>query len=127
MPVASCRPGFLKNCQSGQHNVRKNCQKDKPTTPGCLKSRSLFFIPSRSNFFKENTWAQLYERYEMNPKDVHNNKNLKFLGYIDSKIVDEIIDCLFIAQEDDLPPIHRKLLKPPLFDSLLKLKEKFNT
>ena len=87
-------------------------QKDKPLIPGCIEERSLFFIPVSKSFFKENTWIELYERYPMR---------------LDSKTLDKIIDCLFAAEDDDIPPIHRKLLRPALHESILKLKEKFDS
>jgi len=46
---------------------------------------------------------------------------------MNSKTLDNIIDCLFAAEDDDIPPIHRKLLRPALHESILKLKEKFDS
>ena len=51
---------------------------------------------------------------------------MKVIGSLDSKTVDKIIDCLFVAQDDDIPMTQRKLLRPPIIDGILKLKEKFN-
>ena len=36
-------------------------KKDKPSTTGCIKERSLFFIPAGRIFFPKDTWIQLYE------------------------------------------------------------------
>ena len=102
-------------------------QKDKPLRPGCIEERSLFFIPAGTTFFKENTWVELYERYPMRPNDVSKNKDMKLIGNLDVKTLDKIIDCLFAAEGDDIPPIHRKLLRPPLQESIIKLKEKFDS
>lgn len=102
-------------------------QKDKPLRPGCIEERSLFFIPAGTTFFKENTWVELYERYTMRPNDVSKNKDMKLIGNLDIKTLDKIIDCLFAAEGDDIPPIHRRLLRPPLQESILKLKEKFDS
>lgn len=102
-------------------------RKDKPLSPGCIKERSLFFIPANTFFLKENTWVVLYERYPIRPNDVANNRVLKLIGHLDSKALDKIIDCLFAAEDDDIPPIHRKLLRPALHASILKLKEKFDS
>jgi len=102
-------------------------QKDKPLRPGCIEERSLFFIPAGTTFFKENTWVELYERYPMRPNDVSKNKDMKLIGNLDIKTLDKIIDCLFAAEGDDIPPIHRRLLRPPLKESILKLKEKFDS
>jgi len=102
-------------------------QKDKPLSPGCIKSSSLYFIPAGIDFFSENTWVQLYERYVMMPDDVDNNKDMKVIGSIDSKTVDKIINCLFDTQDYDIPPTQRKLLRPQILDYALKLKEKFQS
>ena len=101
-------------------------QKDKPLSPGCIKKRNLYFIPAGKSFFQENTWIELYERYVMMPEDVDKNKDMKVIGSLDSKTVDKIINCLFAAQDDDIPMTQRKLLRPPIINGILKLKEKFN-
>ena len=101
-------------------------QKDKPTTAGCLKKRSLFFIPAGKAFFTKNTWVQLYELYPILPKDIDANKDISFVGSLDAKMIDAIVKCLFEAEEDNLATIHKKLLRPALQDSLLKLKDLFN-
>jgi len=41
-------------------------------------------------------------------------------------MIDDIVNCLFEAEEDNIATIHKNLLQPPLQDSLLKLKAKFN-
>jgi len=102
-------------------------QKDKPLSSGCIVERSLFFIPAETTFFKENTWIELYELYPMRPNDVNSNKDMKVIGSLDSKTVDKIVDCLFAVSNDDIPPIQRRLLRPPIQESILKLKEKFDS
>ncbi len=100
-------------------------QKNKPLRPGCLKRQSLYFIPAGASFFQTNTWVQLYEIYEVKASDLDNNPDVKIIGNLNSKIVDKIIDCLFVAAGNDIPPIQKRLLRPPIQDSILKLKEKF--
>jgi len=102
-------------------------QKGKPLSSGCIKKRSLYFIPAGKSFFQENTWIELYERYVMMPEDVDKNKDMKVIGSLDSKTVDKIINCLFAAQDDDIPMTQRKLLRPPIIDGILKLKEKYDS
>ena len=41
-------------------------------------------------------------------------------------MIDDIVNCLFDCEEDNIPLIYKELLRPPLTDALLKLKEKFN-
>lgn len=101
-------------------------QKDKPTSPGCLKKRSLFFIPAGKMFFTKDTWVQLYELYPIPPKDIDANKDISVVGSLDAKMIDAIVNCLFEAEEDNIAPVFKKLLRPPLQDSLLKLKDMFN-
>ena len=98
-------------------------RKDKPITPGCIKRRSLFFIPARRTFFPQNTWAQLYQLYE--EKEVEKDPKFKIVGNLDSKMIDLIIECLLASQGNDISPHQKKLLKVPIGDSLLKLKEHF--
>ncbi|MFO7972500.1 MAG: hypothetical protein R6U40_12205 [Desulfobacterales bacterium] len=41
-------------------------------------------------------------------------------------MIDDIVNCLFKAEEDNISPIFKKLLRPPIHDALLKLKEKYD-
>jgi hypothetical protein len=101
-------------------------KKNKPTTPGCIKKDSLFFIPAGKTFFPLDTWVQLFERYEFAPKEIDTNKDITIEGSLDVKVIDDIVNCLFETEEDNIIPTHKKLLRPPLHDSLLKLKQKFD-
>lgn len=100
-------------------------KKDKPSTPGCIENRSLFFIPTKTTFFEEPTWIQLYEIYEIASSDAENDPHLTIVGSLDTKKTDEIINCLLVVQADDITPSHKKLLKPPLITSIQKLKDKW--
>jgi len=101
-------------------------KKDRPTTPGCIKQRSLFFIPAGKSFFKLDTWVQLYEIYPISPKDIDTNKDITIEGSLDVKMIDDIVNCLFKAEENNISPIFKKLLRPPIQDALLKLKERYD-
>jgi len=101
-------------------------QKDKPTTPGCLRERSLFFVPAGKTFFPKNTWVQLYELYPFSPEDIDTNKDITVVGSLNAKTIEALVNCLFESEEDNLPPLYKKLLRPPLQNSLLKLKELFD-
>ena len=101
-------------------------QKDKPKTAGCIKGRSLFFIPGSKTFFPKDTWVQLYELYPIPPRDIDNKKDISVVGSLDARTTDAMVNCLFETEEDNIAPIFKKLLRPPLQDSLLKLKEMFN-
>lgn len=101
-------------------------QKDKPLTSGCIKNRSLFFIPGNKSFFKLDTWVQLYEIYPFRTEAIDTDKDITIEGSLDVKMIDDIVNCLFEAEEDNIAPINKKLLRPPLQDSLLKLKQRFD-
>lgn len=101
-------------------------KKNKPSIPGCIIEHNIFFIPAGKTIFKLDTWVQLHERYEYTPQEIDSNRDITVVeGSLDAKMIDDIVKCLLKAQKDDLPPIHKELLCPPLQDSLLKLQEKF--
>lgn len=99
-------------------------EKDKPSQPGCIERLSLFFIPPKTTFFEQPTWVELYEIYEIALSDVKKDP-FRIVGELDYKKTDEIINCLLLAEADDITPYHKRLLKPPFEESLEKLREKF--
>ena len=101
-------------------------QKNRPTKPGCIQDKSLFFIPSGETFFKKNTWVQLYELYPIPPEDIDSMDEITLEGSLDVEIIDDIANCLFLAEEENIPPVFKNFLRPPIQDSLLKLQDKFN-
>jgi len=93
--------------------VKTNSQKkDKPSTAGCIKKRSLFFIPAGKTFFPKDTWVQLYDIYEFSPKDIDTNEDITVEGSLDTKMIDDIVNCLFEAEEDNIAPIHKNCSDP---------------
>lgn len=101
-------------------------KKDRPTTPGCIKQRSLFFVPAGKTFFKIETWVQLFDIFPIPPKDIDTDKNITIEGSLSVKMIDDIVNCLFESEEDNIAPIFKKLLRPPIHDSILKLKEMYD-
>ena len=101
-------------------------KKNKPSTPGCIKDRSLYFISAGQTFFKKDTWAQLYEIYAIHSYHIDNKREITIEGSLDVKMIDDIVNCLFLAEEENISHIHKKLLRPPLQESLLKLQKKYN-
>ena len=101
-------------------------KKNRPETPGCIRPRSLFFIPARKTYFISDTWVQLYEIYPLMPQAIKGNPDIQIAGALNSKMTQAIVDCLFDCQKEDLPPIVINLLRPPMQDALLRLKEKFS-
>lgn len=86
----------------------------------------MFFIPGNKAFFKLDTWIQLHELYEFTPKDIDSNKGITIEGSLDIKMIDDIVNCLFKAEGSNIAPIQKNLLRPPLQDSILKLKAKYD-
>ena len=106
--------------------VKATSQKgNNPSRPGCIEDRSLFFVPAGTAFFQSDTWVQLYDLYPMLPKDIDTNPDVHRVGSLSAELINEIIDCLLQTTGDDITPDQRKLLKPPLQESLEKLREKF--
>ena len=100
-------------------------QKNRPTIAGCIKKSSLFFISAGKTFFHKDTWVQLYEIYEMQPKEIDKNRDITVKGSLDAKMIEAIVSCLFECEEDNLTPRHKDLLHPPIQDSMLKLRDMF--
>lgn len=100
-------------------------KKDKPSKPGCIENRSLFFIPAKTTFFESDTWIQLHEIYSITPDVVIKDSDITEEGRFDLKLIEKIVNCLFLSSEDDISPDHRRLLRPPLEESLKKLQAKF--
>ncbi len=98
--------------------------KNKPKTPGCIKNKSLFFVPGGKTFFPKDTWIQLYIRYEVVAAE--SDSNYRISGSLDSKTIDEIIKCLIAAEGDDISQHELSLLNQPLGTNLQKLKNHFN-
>ncbi len=101
-------------------------KKNRPAKPGCIKEKSLFFIRAGKTFFAKDTWVQLYELYPISPEDIDSMDEITLEGSLDVKLIDDIVSCLFLAEEENISTVFKKLLRPPIQDSLLKLKEKFS-
>jgi len=101
-------------------------QKGKPTKIGCIKSHSTFFMPAGKTFFPKDTWVQLFELYPIPAADINNSNGISIVGGLNAKMIDDIVNCLFESEEDNITQTIKKLLRPPLQDSLLKLKDMFN-
>ena len=52
--------------------------------------------------------------------------DIQIAGALNSKITQAIVGCLFESEEENLSPIIINLLRPPMHDALLRLKEKFS-
>lgn len=59
--------------------------------------------------------------------DIDQSKDIQKKDILDPKLMEGIIDCLFESEGDNIPPINKKLLRPPLQESVLKLKDFFSS
>jgi len=76
-------------------------QRNKPTTVGCIKKHSCFFIPAKNTFFPLDTWVQLYELYPIPSKKICTNKSIHLAGNLDYRMIDAIVsfhpEMVFLA------------------------------
>jgi hypothetical protein len=96
-------------------------QHDKPSRRGCIKDQSMFSIPLGVSLFKKHTWVLLYALEEVLPETA---RHLKIIGILDHRLTEEILDCLFASQGDDITLHQQKLLRPSM--DLHKLKNHFD-
>lgn len=92
-------------------------QHDKPSRKGCIRDQSVFSIPPGISLFDKHTWILLYTLSEVLPETVH---DFKIIGYLDHRLTEEIIDCLFESQRDDITIHQQKMLRPSLDAHKLK-------
>lgn len=103
-------------------------QNDKPKTPGCIEdsTRSLFYVPPKKDFFDSDTWVQMYSFETVDYNSIVNSPDIKKLGSLKPKTVNDIVDCLQKTWGDNIASWQKKVLQPSLNKSILKLKEKYN-
>ena len=101
-------------------------KKNKPSKSGCIQEHSLFFIPAGKTFFPKDTWVQLYEIYPIHPHKIDTDRNISVVGSLDAKMIDDIVNCLFKTEADNIASIYKDMLRPPLHESVLKLKNLFD-
>ena len=99
--------------------------KNKPSKQGCIKERQLFFIPAKTTFFPKPTWVQLYLIYEIQADFIKRSTDIGIVDTLDQKLIEQIVDCLFLATEQDIIPEHKKLLEPSAKIAYQKLLEKW--
>ena len=98
-------------------------RKEKPVTPGCIRDWQVYFIPAKKSWFRIDTWVQLYEIYEEPALDKASGYRKK--DSLPSKMMDDIIKCLFDSCEDDITEYQKALLKPAWSTQIDKLREHF--
>lgn len=69
---------------------------------------------------------QLYEIYPISQEDVAKDKNISSVGEVKAKITDDIVNCLFEAEEENISQVFKGMLRPSLQEALLKLQKKFS-
>lgn len=86
-------------------------QKGKPTTPGCQSNWSLFYIPSKQDFFEEGTWLQLHEIFEADAKSFlkdHFAGDLQIKGKLKDLTINSLMKCIKII--DDISDKHKEMI-----------------
>ena len=87
-------------------------QNEKPKSPGCHPSYSLFFIPGGREFFTQDTWIQLYD---INPFDAASvlqdslTKQLIEKGRLKSNTVKDLMSCISVIKDIEIE--YRKLIR----------------
>ena len=71
-------------------------KKNRPETPGCISSLSLFYIQAQRSCFDKNTWIQLDDIFELDlalmiKKGL--NKELIEIGLLPKQKMNEIANC----------------------------------
>ncbi len=85
--------------------------KNKPEQEGCNIREGLFYIRANTNFFKEDTWIQLYEIYEFDAVSVIKDgidKYLTVINQLSEQSFNEIRNC--IKALSDVSAYHKKLI-----------------
>ena len=100
--------------------------KNKPLKQGCIKERQLFSIPAKTTFFPKPTWIQLYRIYEIPAEDIKSKTDIRIVNSLDKKLIEQIVDCLFLAAGQDIMPEHKRLLEPSGKIAYQKLLEKWS-
>ncbi|MBW2569924.1 MAG: hypothetical protein JRE47_11315 [Deltaproteobacteria bacterium] len=106
-------------------------QKIRSKTVGCVKHYSAgeFFIPKRTTALKLDTWIILAELYPIPATLIQNNPEYIRLREItlSLKLMNKIIDCLFMHHSDDILEMYEALLRPKCATWKQQLAQKFNT
>lgn len=86
--------------------------KNKGRTPGCQYTQSLFFIEAGKDWFKYDTWLQLYEIYEFSARGFLQRKfkgYLEIKGKLKKRTIEEIKNC--VTKLVDVSQYHQDLVK----------------
>jgi len=101
-------------------------RKNKPKVPGCIETYPpLFFLPAKVDFFDQDTWIQLYQIYPIHPIDFGKDKRFVKVGTLKPKTLKTVIDCLLKTQDEDIPNNIKRMLRPKIDESIVKLKKHF--
>lgn len=107
-------------------------KKIRSKTTGCVKyyGAGEFFIPvATTTFFNSDTWIILGEIYPISRTAIHTDPEYIMLrgATLPSKLIDEIVACLFKHHGDDIPEMYEPLIRPKIADWKQQLAQKFNT
>ncbi|MEW6669875.1 MAG: hypothetical protein AB1512_32095 [Thermodesulfobacteriota bacterium] len=118
----------LLNTPGGDENyllVRTTSQKgDRPTRPGCIEEKKLFFILANTCFFEKDTWLEFQTLEEWDR--AHVREKFQTVGKLSPNIFKKVLDCLFRTMSEDITNYQRKMLDKHLDNGIRKLKDLFD-
>lgn len=85
--------------------------KNKSRTPGCIQKESLFLIEGGKNWFKLDTWVQLFELYAFTAPEVlkaHFDGDLEIKGELPEQKANEIKNC--VKRLIDFPVRYKEMI-----------------
>jgi hypothetical protein len=84
---------------------------NKPRIFGCHQDLSLFFLPANHDFFKRDTWIQLYEIFPFDAATLlqdHFNKQLNVRGKLKDLTIRQLMNC--IRKVKDISLRHKEMI-----------------
>ena len=100
-------------------------QHSKPATAGCVADyHKVYFIESRNEWFKENTWIQLDDWFLI--ENNHATSNFIKKGSLAPKCIDCVVKCFLEINELDMSPKMMRYLVPSVQQGINALAAKFN-
>lgn len=86
-------------------------EKDKPKKFGCNEDLSLFFLPAGHDFFKKDTWVQLYDVYPIEADSLLKDRfggELEQLGRLEEMTIRQLMNC--IKRVKDISVKHKRMI-----------------
>ena len=78
---------------------------------GCYSDKNIYYIDANFDWFRENTWIQFYELFELDTAGFLNDHfkgNLEIKGCLRTETIQAIVNC--IKKSEDVSNYHMRLL-----------------